>query len=161
MSRSHRKIGAVITLITLIASIITIYEFVYTQPPGPPTITNEPSLASTSTQSTPFDFSLNYSIEQGLLCQTRMILKITVNLISGNPRTVYLTLENGAIPPIVSSFYFSPAWATPDFDSYLTIEFVTETFQRNPPKYFLTVVADDHAGVMHTLTIPFVYPACW
>jgi hypothetical protein len=151
-----RVIGVLITAITVIASVITIYEFTYFRPPNAETGTQQ----TFTTQSTPFDFYLSYKVVQGVLCKTSMILNITVSLSEGSPRTVYLTLQNGAIPSIVTSYYFSPAWATPSFNSYLTVQFVSAS-QLHQSQYYLTVVGDDHDGVVHILVISFTYPLCF
>jgi hypothetical protein len=149
-------VGA-ITLITLVASIITIYEFAIPQSPTNPVMT---SFESTPTAAN-FDFALSAALWRGggwesiseqapvYVCNARDVsVRISVVSTSGNPQPVRLYVES--LPPLVASASFSVNYATPPFDSYLQI---SPNWPVKSAVYYLTVVAEG-GSTMRTLTLP-------
>ncbi len=172
MATPTRKLhwGAIIAAITLVASLITIYQFAVPQfSNNNASDTISSTHLETGVVSSHVGFMLNWTSKDGqtspsgglVLCGSGLkVIVISVSPITNNPRPVTLSIQNPAAIPFYISYRpaFSPSVDTPPFKSKLSIVFQQENTSTRY-SYNMTIVGDD--GLIQTITIPIEWtPSC-
>ncbi len=170
MTTPSRKLhwGSVIAAIGLLASLITIYQFVLPQlsQNTTPNIMSRTQL-ETGVVSSHVGFTMSWNSKDGqtspsgilLLCGSGLkVIGISVSPLTSNPRSVTLSLLNPAARPFYfgSTPAFLPSVGTPPFESKLSIVFQQKNASTHY-NYNITIVGYDG----QTLTIPIQWaPSC-